>query len=146
MDVLHFPTQRDLRVVIERLNFRCTHPQCNERLEDTSVPESWRVAYISAKWRGHARYIRANASQNLEDASNLVLLCAQHYLHVENPDNPIPAKTLRQWKSERELRGALDLTDASKTPQIEYLPQKRRINPRRQKPGSCDTAGPGEDG
>lgn len=84
----------------------CAWAGCNERLLAEDGAWIGEIAHIVGAEPGSARHDSSWDREQLRDASNLVLLCANHHGRIDHPDSrdKYPAEFLREMKKEHEAK------------------------------------------
>lgn len=87
----------------------CYWPDCGVpvvRFEGTIPVSNLDIAHIRAAKPGGARYDESMTDEEIDDFSNLILLCRTHHQIVDKlRKDDYSVETLLQWKSEREASG-----------------------------------------
>ncbi|MDR0394904.1 MAG: hypothetical protein LBH77_07070 [Tannerella sp.] len=97
--------------VIRRLDIlsgnECAHPDCSKRLiaEDGKSIIS-KICHIAAASPEGPRYEKSMTEDERRGFDNLILLCDEHHIMIDNKENEslYPASLLKKWKSKHEKK------------------------------------------
>jgi hypothetical protein len=104
------------RTTIRRLDTlsrnECAHPNCTKKLiAEDRVSIISKICHISAASKGGPRYDENMTDDERRGFDNLILLCDEHHVIVDNKENVSQYTTilLKEWKNSHEKKG-LELT------------------------------------
>ncbi|WP_160164226.1 HNH endonuclease [Natrialba taiwanensis] len=123
---------------------QCGYPDCENEVVDieteTVVGE---ICHIRAQSEGGPRYDPSLSDEEIDEYSNLILLCPTHHTHIDKNPEDYPIEELERWKKEQEamstsptelsdqLLTELQLTDSKFETEVEVTISnaKDRYNP-----------------
>lgn len=89
---------------------QCGFPECNEKVVD--IEEGIVVAeicHIRAQNSGGPRYDPNLSEGEVDEYSNLILLCPTHHTYIDKNPDDYPSEKLKRWKQEQESQSSMDI-------------------------------------
>jgi hypothetical protein len=80
-------TQPTLKVLFARSGNQCAFPGCTQNLVDKEDNLIGEICHIEAAEQGGLRYNPAQTDKERAHYNNLIVLCANHHIVIDNPDN-----------------------------------------------------------
>jgi len=115
-------TQRTIKILSMRSGGLCAYPNCNQHLiteasngidPDVVIGE---IAHIFAYSDGGPRPNPSQTQEDRNDYENLIFLCRNHHIIVDQQDVAHSVETLLKWKVAHEKRVATSVGD--KVPEV----------------------------
>ena len=93
--------QRIVKLLYARSGCQCAYPGCGEQLFDESNINISEICHIEGVKPGSARYNPELSADEVDDISNLILLCKKHHAAIDRNPN-VTVEELKKMKEEHE--------------------------------------------
>lgn len=85
----------------------CAHPGCSKKLiAEDGISIVSKICHIAAASKEGPRYDKSMTDESRRSFDNLILLCDEHHVIIDNKENETkyPTPLLKKWKSDHEKR------------------------------------------
>jgi hypothetical protein len=98
------PTQGTIKRLFAVSGNKCAFPKCTERIFDGNYTHIGRICHIEADSPGGSRYNSTQSEAERQAFENLVLMCANHHIVIDDNPESYTVDVLKEIKARHEQR------------------------------------------
>lgn len=100
------PTPKTLKQLFSLSANQCANPSCDNLIVGQNGTVVGRVCHITGAEKLGPRFDKSAGSEQTRAFENLILLCANCHVVIDDDEKKFPTKRLRKWKADHERRFA----------------------------------------